>query len=154
MAFVSGCSKGEESDKISPYQMEIFNFLGKYKAGEEFITNNDTSTYLLYYDNKLTCKTCIMDLMESIKTQDKIVILSNFESEKEMDFFKGTYKIDNKIINIDTQEFHLPVPFLFQVDKEKSYNILIFEDELINKKTVEKYMKKTKRGRFMFYQNN
>jgi hypothetical protein len=147
---LNGCNQAEH-EEATPYQREIYKFVANHHTSVKDFSKDDDRNLFLYYDHKLTCQTCIMDLMEIIKAYPQIPIISNFDSEKEAGFFKEAYKLKNLIINIDTQSQHLPVPFIFEVDKDRFFNIMIFDDELINSKSLENYMKKTKKNSYMFF---
>jgi len=146
--------KQAEPEEITPYQSEIFKFISNHNAIIKDFTKDNDQNIFLYYDHKLTCQTCIMDLMEIMKAYPQIPIISNFDKEKESRFFKEAYKLKNHILNIDTQSLHLPIPFIFQVDKDRFYNIMILEDALINKRSLNNYMNKTKNNSYMFFKPN
>lgn len=124
--FIINSCKLSIKDKDSEYKTNIYRWFSKNVDYLDFIE----SQWILYFDDLLTCKTCKLDILSKIKSNDEIVVITRFSEDLDVKIFKETYSLTNLIINIepDTSE-NLNVPFLFLKEDRTMKNLIILNDE-------------------------
>jgi hypothetical protein len=147
---LSSCSKAVNDG--GEYGGKVLSWLSK-GSNKDLILKSKPDNFYLYYNDAATCETCKLKLFEMLKERKDLVILTSFENETEVSFFKEAYKIENKVIN--SPEFRnnfLIYPFLFQTNIGSSfYNIYVFNDENQNEITLNDYFEYIEDSRVVFF---
>lgn len=137
---------------IKKYENNIINwYFLSVQDSIEYFTDYDRNKFYLFWDKKLSCKTCEPQIIEILKSFPEVILVSNFETQKEIDFFKNAYKLNNKIYTVYlTSDMNLYLPFAFrfiQRDGEDHYvmkNIFILQDPYLNIESFQNYMELSK----------
>lgn len=147
---VASC--GKERNEGGEYGGKVLSWFNKgFKENSVLELNEDI--FYLYYNDAATCETCKLQLFEMLKSRSDLMILTSFENDIEVSFFKEAYKIENEVINYPGFRDNILVyPFLFQTKNGSSFhNIYIFNDENLNEVKLNDYFEYIKDNRVVFY---
>ena len=86
--------------------------------------------WYLYFDDQKTCNTCKLDILNKVKSESNLWLITRFESNAKLEAFKKAYKLQNRIINLDPdQNFNLHTPFIFHLEGKSLKDLVILNDE-------------------------
>lgn len=132
-----GC-KFEVEETNYDYENEIYSWYSKeYKTLKE-----SGGKFFLYFDDQLTCITCKLTILSKVREESQIWIITRFESKSEINAFKQTYKLENPILNLPSdQRNQLGIPFLFKMMDISMKDLLILKDEeLSNREWLDRFI--------------
>lgn len=132
--------KVEISEEVDEYSLEIYRWFS-----QDYGKLQETGgTWFLYFDDRLTCSTCKLDILSQARREPNLWLITRFDTDAKLLPFKRSYKLENRILNIKPDPNHrLSNPFLFQMDEKTIKDLTILNEDVLAKNDWKEFFHTT-----------
>lgn len=126
-------------EKKNEYTNLIYSwFVINYPELEIVTSIEKEDIWYLFFDDKITCDTCKLEILSKVRNNKSVIIITNFGNERHLEQFKKNYKLKNNIINLTSINNNLSIPFFFKLDGNRMYELHILDDEFLMPSPITK----------------
>ncbi|MGY6560238.1 MAG: hypothetical protein ACXIT9_13245 [Nitritalea sp.] len=134
------CERGPQND--AAYTQKIYSwFASYYEQIDVNVSENSKEVWYLYFDDALTCQTCKLEILSTVRENTAVHVIMNFEDERHLNAFKKAYQLQNDVFNVHSKAVALPTPFLFRLDGLRMYDLHVLDDNFLKRRSIAKLLK-------------